>query len=42
MNEAMMEINTYDEKDFGGTATVSSVKYFDVIVELSILGCDGG
>jgi hypothetical protein len=38
----MKEINTYDEEDFGGTATVSSVEDFDVIVEVSIGGCDGG
>lgn len=34
--------DTDDEKDFGRTATVGSVEDFDVIVEMSIGGCDGG
>jgi len=34
--------DTDDEEDFGGTTTVCSVEDFDVIVEVSIGGCDGG
>lgn len=37
-----MKGRTYDEEDFGGTATVSIVKYFDVIVEVGVGGCYGG